>query len=216
MTINDVTLTSDVTGKTADFVIRNTNQPKTCQSGTRIEGNLVIQNGSIELNACVVLGNLSVSGYAAVNSGNAEVKGNVSGVGQRVALPEQVLGPGRRRREGRRQHRRQRADVPGRHRDRQRRRRRPAEPAQQDDDHTERPHQRQRDDGRQHRQLELSRRAVGKKKALRIPSNLLCAAPPAFEVVKGIIACLNLRHADYHLFCRCLIGTTRTMFFAFV
>lgn len=81
MTINDVTLTSDVSGKTADFVIKNTNTAKTCQSGTRIEGNLVIQNGSIELNACVVLGNLSVSGYAAVNSGNAEVKGNVSAAG---------------------------------------------------------------------------------------------------------------------------------------
>ncbi len=81
MTINDVTLTSDVSGRTADFVIRNSNGLKTCQQGTRIEGNLTVQTGSVELNACVVVGNLSVSGYAAVNSGQAKVDGNVSAAG---------------------------------------------------------------------------------------------------------------------------------------
>jgi cytoskeletal protein CcmA (bactofilin family) len=80
MNLNNVKLWTNVSGKTTDFVIRN-GGARTCQSGTQINGNVTIQNGSLEVNACIILGNLKVGGYAAVNSGGAEVKGDVSASG---------------------------------------------------------------------------------------------------------------------------------------
>ncbi len=81
-TLNNLHLWTNVTGKTADIVIR-TGGKLTCQSGTLIDGNVVIQNGSLELNVCLINGFVKASGFVAVNSGGAEVKGDVvaSGLG---------------------------------------------------------------------------------------------------------------------------------------
>lgn len=81
-TLNNVNLWTNVSGKTADIIIR-TGGKLTCQSGTQINGSVVIQNGSLEVNTCIILGGVKASGFVAVNSGGAKVNGDVvaSGLG---------------------------------------------------------------------------------------------------------------------------------------
>ena len=81
-TLNNVKLFTNVSGKTADIIIR-TGGKLTCQSGTQINGSVVIQNGSLEVNTCIILGSVKASGFVAVNSGGARVDGDViaSGLG---------------------------------------------------------------------------------------------------------------------------------------
>lgn len=81
-TLNNVHVWTSQTGKTADIIIRNGGK-LTCQSNTLIEGSVVIQNGSLEVNACVINGFVKASGFVAVNANGAEVKGDVvaSGIG---------------------------------------------------------------------------------------------------------------------------------------
>ena len=81
-TLNNVNLFTNVSGKTADIIIR-TGGKLTCQSGTQINGSVVIQNGSLEVNTCIILGGVKASGFVAVNSGGAKVNGDVvaSGLG---------------------------------------------------------------------------------------------------------------------------------------
>jgi Tfp pilus assembly protein PilX len=88
-TINDVTVTDTVTSgsTTGDLVLDQGSVDLTCQSGTTIAGNLIVKNGDISLNACVVLGDLHVGGFVKLNG--STVHGNVIAAGLSGHLTEQ-------------------------------------------------------------------------------------------------------------------------------
>lgn len=75
---------SSTTPGSADVHITTSGVYK-CDSGTIITGNLFVENGSAQLDACIVLGNVRVAGFVSLNN-KTSVGGNVIAAGLNGAI----------------------------------------------------------------------------------------------------------------------------------
>ena len=88
-TLNSVTVTDTATetGKTADVIITQGDYSLSCQSGTVITGSIIVTNGDLKLNGCIVLGGIQVRGFVYLNS--STVNGNVLAAGLTARTTDQ-------------------------------------------------------------------------------------------------------------------------------